>query len=641
MIQENRACFKYTPNYWTDLDQLILNVVGLNDSATTLSEQAYSVLGSLVEIRYLPELNLHLKPCYKLSGNHMHLELISSNASLVPIDTTYRIIECIPGNIADNAVILSIQDADSLGLDIHDTVVCKRFDKNRVHTAKNIELSEIGEAREGIPKLPRFVYVGMKVVEYESKHVHPLYGRVFTDYRYFTILSINGDTRKHVVYEVESNTSLKKEENRGEFLDQIVYKVLNRGKDLFRSSKSYEQYLDRLEKTMIQVKTGVNSPVFIKGNPGCGKRALVRKASLKTGFLLKEVSMFDYISIKNFKKLYKSYINKFPVVIHIRHFIEALNLISFGQAHVIDRMKSVFLKLWSLQSSFPIVTVLSSSSTDSLPKQLRNLFLERLDISTPDDKDRYLALSIISTNLKIHTDLNELSFRLPGKSLEDLVNIMKDMLIYPNKSLDTLIADSYKSANITIPKVKWEDVGGLQDAKQDIIDTIQLPLKHPELFAHGIKPRSGLLLYGPPGTGKTLLAKAVATECALNFMAVKGPELLNMYVGESERNIRDVFQRARDARPCVIFFDELDSLAPARGKGSDSGAVMDRVVAQLLAELDGVQNSNGLFVIGATNRPDLLDPGLLRPGRFDKLIYLGMSEDKETQLKILQALTRK
>ncbi|GAB4819620.1 hypothetical protein N2152v2_006666 [Parachlorella kessleri] len=180
-----------------------------------------------------------------------------------------------------------------------------------------------------------------------------------------------------------------------------------------------------------------------------------------------------------------------------------------------------------------------------------------------------------------------------------------------------------------IPSVKWEDVGGLEDVKRAVLDTVELPLKHPELFSGGLRRRSGVLLYGPPGTGKTLLAKAVATECGINFLSVKGPELINMYVGESERQIREVFARARRARPCVVFFDELDSLAPARGKGSDSGGVMDRVVAQLLAEIDGVQGGVGsgdLFVVGATNRPDLLDPALLRPGRLDRLLYVGIAE---------------
>ncbi|XP_062226738.1 peroxisomal ATPase PEX6 [Phragmites australis] len=193
-----------------------------------------------------------------------------------------------------------------------------------------------------------------------------------------------------------------------------------------------------------------------------------------------------------------------------------------------------------------------------------------------------------------------------------------------------------------VPNVKWEDVGGLEEVKKVILDTIQLPLLYKHLFSSKLRKRSGVLLYGPPGTGKTLLAKAVATECSLNFLSVKGPELINMYVGESEKNVRDIFEKARSARPCVIFFDELDSLAPARGSSSDSGGVMDRVVSQLLVEIDGLSdNSQDLFIIGATNRPDLLDSALLRPGRFDKLLYVGVNTDASYRERILKAQTRK
>ncbi|KAL6652023.1 hypothetical protein ACP70R_010948 [Stipagrostis hirtigluma subsp. patula] len=193
-----------------------------------------------------------------------------------------------------------------------------------------------------------------------------------------------------------------------------------------------------------------------------------------------------------------------------------------------------------------------------------------------------------------------------------------------------------------VPNVKWEDVGGLEEVKKVILDTIQLPLLYKHLFSSKLRKRSGVLLYGPPGTGKTLLAKAVATECSLNFLSVKGPELINMYVGESEKNVRDIFEKARSARPCVIFFDELDSLAPARGSSSDSGGVMDRVVSQLLVEIDGLSdNSQDLFIIGATNRPDLLDSALLRPGRFDKLLYVGVNADASSRERILKAQTRK
>jgi len=214
----------------------------------------------------------------------------------------------------------------------------------------------------------------------------------------------------------------------------------------------------------------------------------------------------------------------------------------------------------------------------------------------------------------------------------------------------------------SIPRVTWSDVGGLADARALILDTVDLPLRHPSLFAAGGRNRSGLLLYGPPGTGKTLLAKAVATECALSFLSVKGPELVDPYVGESERKVRAIFERARAAAPSVLFFDELDALAPARGRAGDAGGVMDRVVAALLAEIDAAQNggssstsspsssdknssssssSSPVFVIGATNRPDLLDPALLRPGRLDKLVFVGVARDPLDKKRVLEALTRK
>ena len=191
-----------------------------------------------------------------------------------------------------------------------------------------------------------------------------------------------------------------------------------------------------------------------------------------------------------------------------------------------------------------------------------------------------------------------------------------------------------------------EDVGGRRGQKA-ILETIELPLRSPHLFASGLRQRSGVLLHGPPGTGKTLLAKAVATECRLSFLSVKGPELISPYVGESERQLRELFARAREAAPCVVFFDEIDALSRAAAQRATRRVSWIRIVSQLMAEIDGVnrQAAGGgramLFVLGATNRPDLLDESLLRPGRFDRLVRVTPPETREQQVLVLRALTRK
>ncbi len=171
---------------------------------------------------------------------------------------------------------------------------------------------------------------------------------------------------------------------------------------------------------------------------------------------------------------------------------------------------------------------------------------------------------------------------------------------------------------VEIPNVTWDEVGGLDQVKHQLIEAVEWPLKHPEIFAQaGVKPPRGILLSGPPGCGKTMLAKAVASQTQVNFIPVKGPALLSKYVGESERSVREIFRKAKLAAPCIIFFDEIDALVPSRGGGATDSHVTERVISQFLAEMDGVEDLNGVLVLGATNRPDILDPALLRPGRFD------------------------
>ena len=366
------------------------------------------------------------------------------------------------------------------------------------------------------------------------------------------------------------------------------------------------------------------------------------------------------------------------------------------EALAADRMATAFEEILQDVRALVLTTIDISKVSDGI----RGLVTHELEISAPDENARKGILQSAINDRGVGTapdvDLAAIARKTAAMAAGGLVSIIERAIIARRMRLsetsrsqprtlvrDILVSGGAAARSLTtadldravdaarksfsdaigapkIPHVSWDDVGGLAHAKHAILETIRLPLEHPELFARGLKKRSGILLYGPPGTGKTLLAKAIATSFSLNFFSVKGPELLNMYIGESEANVRRVFARARDARPCVVFFDELDAVAPKRGNQGDSGGVMDRIVSQLLAELDGMSDGKrggdakgdgeeqggsddgfGVFVVGATNRPDLLDPALLRPGRFDKMLYLGVAETHEQQQRILEALTRK
>jgi transitional endoplasmic reticulum ATPase len=195
---------------------------------------------------------------------------------------------------------------------------------------------------------------------------------------------------------------------------------------------------------------------------------------------------------------------------------------------------------------------------------------------------------------------------------------------------------------VEIPNITWDDIGGLEEVKRELQELVQYPVEYPEKFLQfGMTPSKGVLFYGPPGCGKTLLAKAIANECQANFISIKGPELLTMWFGESEANVRDVFDKARAAAPCVLFFDELDSIAKARGGSvGDGGGAADRVINQILTEMDGMSSKKNVFIIGATNRPDIIDTAILRPGRLDQLIYIPLP-DEPSRYSILKANLRK
>ncbi|KAF8947368.1 peroxisomal assembly protein [Haplosporangium gracile] len=439
-------------------------------------------------------------------------------------------------------------------------------------------------------------------------------------------------------------------------------------------------------------KLGLNCTVLLHGARGIGKKTVIDWVADLAGIHVMEVNCFDIASDTDAKTevavraKFDKAIACGPCILVLRH-IDALArksvALETGQEPILSTvLKGCFTQLGDAFKTMghPVTVIATTGDIDKVPTSVLGCFLHEIGFDAPDEAQRLAILKNLTTTTPLGPDvsLNSLATQTAALVAKDLVDLTSRAGLVAidrvEKSIEewnkgAVAAQSLVNAGVTvtaadydtalnkarasysdsigapkIPNVTWDDVGGLASVKNDILDTIQLPLEHPELFASGLKKRSGILLYGPPGTGKTLLAKAVATSCSLNFFSVKGPELLNMYIGESEANVRRVFQRARDAKPCVIFFDELDSVAPKRGEKGDSGGVMDRIVSQLLAELDGMNGGEGsgdVFVIGATNRPDLLDPALLRPGRFDKLLYLSVSTKHEEQLRIIQALTRK
>merc|ERR1719387_1271270 len=323
-----------------------------------------------------------------------------------------------------------------------------------------------------------------------------------------------------------------------------------------------------------------------------------------------------------------------------------------------------------------IIVMGATNRPNSIDPALRRFgrFDREIDIGVPDEVGRLEIVRIHTRNMKLsdEVDLEKVSKNTHGfvgsdlaalcteaalqciREKMDLIDLEDDTIdaevlasmYVTNEHFEHALGTSNPSALretvVEVPNVSWEDIGGLENVKRELQEVVQYPVEHPEKFEKfGMSPSKGVLFYGPPGCGKTLLAKAIASECQANFISIKGPELLTMWFGESEANVREIFDKARQSAPCVLFFDELDSIATARGSSvGDAGGAGDRVLNQMLTEMDGMNSKKTVFIIGATNRPDIIDSALLRPGRLDQLIYIPLP-DEGSRNQIFKSVLRK
>ncbi|KAF8329412.1 P-loop containing nucleoside triphosphate hydrolase protein [Cantharellus anzutake] len=432
---------------------------------------------------------------------------------------------------------------------------------------------------------------------------------------------------------------------------------------------------------------GIKPPrgILLYGPPGTGKTLMARAVANETGaffFLINGPEIMSKMageSESNLRKAFEEAEKNSPAIIFIDEIDSIAPKREKTNGEVERRVVSQLLTLMDgLKSRSNVVVMAATNRPNSIDPALRRFgrFDREVDIGIPDPTGRLEILRIHTKNMKLvdDVDLEQIAADTHGYVGSDIASLCSeaamqqirekmDLIDLDEDTIDAEVLDALgvtmenfrfalgasnpsalRETVVEIPTTTWDDIGGLDKVKQELQETVTYPVEHPDKFVkYGMSPSKGVLFYGPPGTGKTLLAKAIANECQANFISIKGPELLTMWFGESEANVRDVFDKARAAAPCVMFFDELDSIAKARGgsgAGGDGGGAGDRVLNQILTEMDGMNAKKNVFIIGATNRPDQIDPALLRPGRLDQLIYIPLP-DEPSRAAILKAALRK
>jgi transitional endoplasmic reticulum ATPase len=431
-------------------------------------------------------------------------------------------------------------------------------------------------------------------------------------------------------------------------------------------------------------RLGVEAPkgVILHGPPGTGKTLLAKAVANETNVNFYSIggpeimSKFYGESEERLRNIFQEAEKNAPSII----FIDELDSIAPKREEVSGEVeRRVVAQLLSLMDGLTsrgkVVVIGATNRINAVDPALRRpgRFDREIEIGVPDRDGRLDILQIHTRGMPLakDVDLQRLADISHGFVGADLLALAKEAAIralrrvlpeinlsaesIPGETINKIIVtmqdfmdvikemepSAMREVFVEIPDVKWEDVGGLNDVKQELMEAVEWPLKYQGLFSYAdATPPKGILLYGPPGTGKTLLAKAAANESEANFISIKGPELLSKWVGESEKGVREIFRKARQAAPCIIFFDELDAIAPHRGADFGDSHVTERVISQLLTELDGLEILTNVVVIGATNRPDIIDPALLRPGRFDRLLYVS-PPDYESRIQIIKIHTKK
>ena len=432
-------------------------------------------------------------------------------------------------------------------------------------------------------------------------------------------------------------------------------------------------------------KLGIEAPkgILLHGPPGTGKTLLAKAVASESNSHFISISgpeimsKFYGESEARIREIFKEAKEKSPSII----FIDEIDSIAPKREEVTGeverRVVSQLLSVMDgLEARGKVIVIAATNRPNALDTALRRpgRFDREIEIRVPDKRGRLEILQIHTHNMPLNTDVNqdrvaavthgfvgadleylckeaamkclrrllpELNLedqKIPPETLEKLVITMNDF----DNAIKEIMPSAMREVYLESPDIPWTEIGGLEEVKRELQEAVEWPLRYPNLYKElGHSVPKGILLHGPSGTGKTMLAKAVATESEANFISVKGPELMSKWVGESERGIREIFRRARQASPCVIFFDEIDSIAPTRGGGMEGGvhSSAERMVSQLLTEMDGIQEIHEVVVLAATNRIDMIDTALLRPGRFDKIVYVP-KPDVKTRQKILEIHTK-